>query len=117
MITLGFNQKAGLRARRAHSQSDLFLRMCEHLALFMQENNGQGFETFFARDRGSINLYLMSKSEAYDFELSRKLAEFAAPFIERGVLDSASLLPASSAEELEAFFDPKTALRVVFQHA
>lgn len=84
----------------------------------MQEQDGQkDFEVYFARDGGSISLYLMTKAEVYDFELSRKLADFAAPYLERGLLDSASLLPASSAEELEAFFDPKTALRVEFQHA
>jgi len=103
--------------RRPQPQINVFLKMCEQVLEFMQEQDGQDFEVFFARDGGSISLYLVTKAEAYDFELSRKLAEFSAPYVERGLLDSASLLPASSSEELEVFFDPKTALRVEFQHA
>jgi hypothetical protein len=117
VITLGFNQKAAVRAGRPHSQINLFLRLCGDVARFMQENGGERFKAFFALDRGLLGLYLMTSSEAYDFELSGKLAEFAAPYIERGLLDSASLLPASSMEELGAFFDPKKALRVEIEYA
>jgi hypothetical protein len=118
VITLGFGQTSATpRKRRPQSHVNLFFKMCEHVLEFMQEQTGQNFEVFFARDGGSISLYLVTKAEAYDFELSRKLAEFAAPYIERGLLDSASLLPASSSAELEAFFDPTMALRVEFQHA
>jgi len=100
-----------------HPQINLFLKMCEHLFEFMQEQDGRDVEVFFARDSGSISLYLMTKAEAYNFDLSRKLSEFAAPYIDRGLIDSATLLPASSHEELEAFFDPKRALRIEIQHA
>ena len=72
---------------------------------------------FFALDGAAINLYLLIKAEAYDFTLSGKLAEFAAPYIERGLLDSATLLPASSPEEQKAFFDPETAWRIEIRHA
>jgi hypothetical protein len=117
VITLGFNQKASKRTQRAHLQIDLFLKMCEEVARFMQENGGDSFKAFFARDNGLIGLYLLTAAEAYDFELSRKLSDLAAPYIERGLLDSVSLLPASTTEELEAFFDPKMALRVEIDHA
>lgn len=118
MITLGFRQKsANPRLRRPQPQINLFLKMCEQVLEFTKEHGEQGGEIFFARDGGSISLYLMAQAEAYDFELSRKLSEFAAPYIDRGVLDSATLLPVSSIEELEAFFDPKLALRVELQHA
>jgi hypothetical protein len=103
--------------RGPQPQINLFLKMCEQVLDFMRAQTGQELEVFFARDGGSISLYLLTKAEAYDFDLSRKLAEFAAPYVERGLLDSASLLPVSSAEELEAFFDPKTALRLESQHA
>src|SRR6266511_2710313 len=114
MITLGFKRTASEnpRPRRRHPRIKLFLKMCEQVAEFMEEHDGQDFEVFFARDGGSISLYLMTKAEAYNFDLSRKLAEFAAHYIERGLLDSAILLPASSNEELEAFFDPRKALRI-----
>jgi hypothetical protein len=119
MITLGFTHTASKnpRPRRLHRHLSLFLKICEQVAAFMEEHSGEVFEAFFARDGRSINLYLLARSEAYNFDLSRQLAEFAAPFIEQGLLDSATLLPASSNEELEAFFDPKKALRIEIQHA
>jgi hypothetical protein len=118
MITLGFRrtESGSPRPRRLLPQISRFLRICEQVADFIEEHDGQDFEVFFARDGNSINLYLMTRSEAYNFDLSRHLAEFAAPYIERGLLDSATLLPASANEELAAFFDPKRALRIEIQH-
>ncbi len=91
--------------------------MCEHLALFMREHGGREFKAFFSRDSGTVGLYLVTTAEAYDFELGDKLAEFAAPYIERGLLSSVTLLPASTPEELTAFFDPMKAVRVEIEHA
>jgi hypothetical protein len=91
--------------------------MCEHIAMFMQENDGGEFKAFFSRDGGTVGLYLLTTAEAYDFELGDKLADFAAPYIERGLLSSVTLLPASTAEELAAFFDPTKAVRVEIEHA
>ena len=51
MITLGFNQKP-VHARRARPRIDLFMRMCENIALFMQENDGRDFKAFLVRDHG-----------------------------------------------------------------
>lgn len=116
MITLGFNQKP-VHARRARPRIDLFMRMCENIALFMQENDGRDFKAFLVRDHGFISLYLMTTAKTYDFELSRKLTEFSGPYIKRGVFESVSLLPASSFEELEAFFDPKRALQIKIEDA
>src|SRR5438093_12572698 len=83
VITLGFKPEARARPRprRLHPQISLFLKMCEQVAEFMEKHDGQDFEVFFARDGNSIKLYLMSRVEAYDFDLSRKLAEFAAPYL------------------------------------
>jgi hypothetical protein len=119
MITLGFGAAAreNPRRRRLQPQISLFLKMCEQVAAFVEEHAGQDAEVFFARDGGAVKLYLMTKAPAYDFDLSRKLAEFAAAYIERGLLDSVALLPASSPEELAAFFDPKKALRIELRHA
>jgi hypothetical protein len=91
--------------------------MCEGIASFMRANNGREFKAFFARDNGAVGLYLMTKTETYDFELGDKLAEFAAPYIERGLLGSVTLLPASTPEELAAYFDPMKALSVEIRDA
>jgi hypothetical protein len=91
--------------------------MCEQTATFMQENAGGEFRAFLSRDGGTIALYLVTTAEAYDFELGDKLAEFAAPYIERGLLSDVTLLPKSTPEELAAFFDPAKAVRVEIGHA
>lgn len=117
MITLGFNGTEKVRSRRRQSEVDVFLRMCEHLAQFMQENEGGEFKAFFSRDGDTVGLYLVTTAETYNFELGDKLTEFAAPYIERGLLSSVTLLPASSPEELTAYFDPRKALQVEIRHA
>ncbi len=65
--------------------------MCEHIAAFMHENDGGEYKAFFSRDGGVVGLYLLTTSEQYNFELADKLAEFAAPYIERGLLSSVTL--------------------------
>jgi hypothetical protein len=118
VITLNIKQAAGTRTKRAQPKLDLFLSMCHNMAAFMEEHDGRRFQAYFSRsDDGSLGLYLMTDAEAYDFELSAKLAEFAAPYVERGLLSSVTLLPASSQEELAAFFDPDSALRIEMEHA
>lgn len=83
----------------------------------MLENNGGEFKAFFTRDGGTVGLFLTTKAEKYDFDLADKLAEFAAPYIERGLLGSVTLLPASTPEELAAFFDITKALSVEIRNA
>ena len=117
MITLGFNRVPKVRHRPRHSQLDVMMRMCEHIASFMQENDGGEFKAFFSRDCGTVGLYLVTTSPVYNFELADKLTEFAAPYIERGLLNSVTLLPASSPDELAAYFDPMKALLVEIRHA
>jgi hypothetical protein len=117
VITLGFNRTEKVRSRRRQSQVDVVLRLCERIARFMQENEGGEFKAFFSRDRGIVGLYLVTTAETYDFALGDKLTEFAAPYIERGLLGCVTLLPASSPDELSAYFDPKKALRVEIDHA
>ena len=67
---------------------------------------------YISLDNGASGLYLVTTSEAYNFELGDKLAEFAAPYIERGLLGSVALLPAFTPEQLAAYFDPRKAMRV-----
>src|SRR5438309_4848995 len=107
-----------MRVRRGQPKLDIFLSLCHHVAEFMTEHDGGNFKAFFSHeDSGALGLYLMTDAAAFDFALSAKLAEAVAPFIERGVLDSVMLLPASSPEELGAFFDPQSAFRVEIEHA
>lgn len=118
MITLGFKQSEVKPTRRTQPKLDLFLSMCQSVGAFMAKHGGGNFNAFLSRADGSaFCLYLMTDAEAYDFDLSGKLATFAAPFIERGLLESASLLPASSPEELSALFDLDSALRIEIEHA
>ncbi len=117
MITLEISQPDKGRRRRKQSHLEGMLRLCEQIAEFMRKNGGEEFKAFFSRDGGAVGLYLMTTAEAYDFELGDRLAEFAAPYLERGLLGSVTLLPASSPEELAAFFDPARAIRVEIRHA
>jgi hypothetical protein len=118
VITLGFKQAEVTRTRRGQPKLDLFLNMCQHVDAFMEEHDGRRFQAYFYRSGdGSLGLYLMTDAKAYDFDLSAKLAEFAAPYIVRGLLSSVNLLPASSQEELAALFDPNSALRIEMEHA
>ena len=113
VITLGFKESIGKRAKRHQSKLDPFLSMCQAVVGFMLKHDGHNFKAFFSHEgSGNVCLYLMTDAEAYDFELSEKLAEFAAPYIQRGLLDSVMLVPASSPEQLQAFFDPDSALRI-----
>jgi hypothetical protein len=116
VITLGVKRPIGKRAKR--HQSKPFLSMCQAVVGFMSKHDGHNFKAFFSQEgSGNVCLYLMTDAEAYDFELSEKLAEFAAPYIERGLLDGVMLVPASSPEELRAFFDPDSAVRIEFGNA
>lgn len=117
MITLALQQRSSKRFRRSQPRLGVFLHICEAVSAFAQQQAGLRSVIYFAFKEGGLHLYLLTEAEVYNFELSGKLAEFAAPYIARGVLDSASLLPASSAEEMEAFLDPKFALRVEIEHA
>ena len=119
MITLGFGQRsnAATHVGRPQLRIDHFYELCEQVLEFAKEHAEQCVEVVFAIKGGSTGLYVMTKAEAYDFELSRKLAEFAAPYVAEGILESVTLLPASSPEELEAFFDPKKAIRIEIEHA
>lgn len=117
MITLGLKPKTARKSKRSKPVLDLFVGMCQDIAAFMKGHNGRDFKAFFAHEGSSLSLYLMTESEAYDFDLSAKLADFAGPYIERGLLDSVSLIPASSPEELAALFDPDSALRIEIENA
>jgi hypothetical protein len=83
----------------------------------MQQNDGGEYKAYFSRDGGTVGLYLLTTSEKFDFELADKLTEFAAPYIERGMLGSVTLLPASTPEELAAYFDLNKALSVEIRNA
>jgi hypothetical protein len=112
VIKLAIGRPERKRPRRKEVQIGLVLRMLEYVATFMEENGAQDCKAYVSFGNGAVGLYLVATSKVYDFELGDKLAEFAAPYIERGLLGFVRLLPASTAEELTAYFDPRRALRI-----
>ena len=117
MISLGFEQRASKQARRSRSKLELFLSLCQNIGTFMKQHGGNLKAFLSPRGGGSFGLYMVTDVEVYDFALSNKLAELAGPYIGRGLLDSVTLLPASSPDELTAFFDPDSAVRIEIDHA
>ncbi len=112
VITLGIDRTERRRPRRRQTQFDLVIRMCEDIAMFMEANETQNSKAYISLGNGQPDLYLVTTKEAYDFDLGDKLAEFAASYIERGLLGSVTLLPASTPEQLAAYFNPKKAIRI-----
>jgi hypothetical protein len=100
------------RLRRKRSDFDGMLRLCERIVEFLEENTAQDFKAYLALGNGSPELYVVTQSETYDFELGDRISEFAAPYIERGMLGSSTLLPASTPEELAAYFDLNKIIRI-----
>ncbi len=117
MITLGVNRAKKVGTRRGYSPFRLLWHLCEMLGNLMEQNGGRDFNVYLSRDGRAVGLYVTTTGEAYDFELGDQLAELAAPYIERGLLDSVTFLPSSTHEELAAFFDPDKAVRVEIKHA
>jgi hypothetical protein len=112
VITLGIDRTERRRPRRRQTQFDLVIRMCEDIAMFMEANEAQDSKAYISLGNGQPDLYLVTTKETYDFDLADKLAEFAASYIERGLLGSVTLLPASTPEQLAAYFNPKKAIRI-----
>src|SRR5262245_52142272 len=112
VITFSANPKPREKTRRRRSGFEALLRLCEQIIEFVEEHNSQDSKAYLAPGNGMPELYLVTQSEAYDFKLGDRLSEFAAPYIERGLLGSAALIPASSPEELAAYFDLNKAIRI-----
>jgi hypothetical protein len=85
-------------------------RLLEKIIGFLKAHQPEA-TAYLALGNGTPELFLVVPSGPYDFELGDKLSDFAAPYIERGMLGGASLLPVSSQEELVAYFDPAHAIR------
>jgi hypothetical protein len=79
MVTIGIDRTNNRRPGRRRSQFDAMLRLCERIAVFIEENGAQQSKAYFALDNGTVGLYLVTTSATFDFELGDKLAEFAAP--------------------------------------
>lgn len=92
------------------------LRLLEAILKFMEENCVENGTAYISLGNGTPELYLVIGNEVYDFELGDKLSEFAAPYIERGLIGGASLIPASSPEELAAYFNLDKVLRIQRVH-
>ncbi len=117
-ITLGLSRNQGSDASDRPSSNPApvrMLKMLERLGAWAATRADRIKDIFLVRVENSVALYLITHAEAYDFVLGRELAEFAGPYIARGVFDDATLIPASSPEELDAFFDKKHAFRITFE--
>ena len=117
LITLGLTADRGAdggESRRDPALGQVF-KMLERLGGWAATRADRLADVYLVRAGNSVDLYLITRAEAYDFPLGRELAEFAAPYIARGVINAATLIPASSPEELEAFFNPKSTFRIVFE--
>ncbi len=100
------------RARSKRSGFSAVQRLLERVLAFMEENHLLEATAYITLGNGTPELYVVTQSGAYDFELGDKLSEFAAPYIERGLLGGTSLIPASSPEELAAYFDLGKVIRI-----
>ena len=78
----------------------------------MEENKLLDATAYITLGSGTPELYMVTQSSPYDFDLGDKLSDFAAPYIERGLLSGSSLVPASSPEELAAYFDLGKVIRI-----
>ena len=117
MIKLSFTQKIGRRSGRSRPNLKLFLSLCQNVGTFMTEHGGNLKAFISHKGGGSLGLYVVTEVEVYDFALGDKVAELAGPYVGRGLLDSVMLLPAFSPDELTAFFDPDSAVRIEIDHA
>lgn len=117
MVSLSFPSIDRTGKGRRRAGLDLVLRLCQDVARFLHDHGQDRIQAFFSRNRGSVGLYVVSAAESYDFALGDRLAELAAPYIERGLLSSVTLLPSCTPEELTAYFDTTSAIRVEIGHA
>lgn len=118
MITFSANPTPRERGRSRGKRSALnaFLRLLEHTIEFMEANGLPDGTAYVALGRDTPELYVVSESGAYDFALGDRVSEFAAPYIERGLLGGASLVTACSQEELAAYFDLNKVIRIQRVH-
>jgi len=63
-------------------------------------------EAYLVPEAECLMLYVIGRSEAYDFELGEKLSDFSIRLADQGIDLDTTLLPASSSDDLTAFFDP-----------
>jgi len=59
---------------------------------------------------GQVEVFVVTKAEEYDYELSKQLTEFSSPYILRSVIGDATLVPSASNSELRCYFDPRDVL-------
>jgi hypothetical protein len=66
---------------------------------------------YLLTDADGVRLFLVGRADEYDFALSKELADFAREW-SRKIPVVPMLIPACTAEELTAYFDPDTALGI-----
>lgn len=118
VITFSTNPKPHQRTRSRGKRSGFKTILCllEQINKFMAEHSPQDSTAYIALGSSTPELYLVTQSGAYDFELGDKLSDFAAPYIARGLLGGASLIPASTPDQLAAYFDLSKVIRIERVH-
>jgi len=76
------------------------------LSNWVKSQKARVAEGYLVPEPDGLMLYLIGKTEAYDFELGDELSNFSLKLVDQGVNLNTTLLPASSPQELAAFFDP-----------
>ena len=82
-------------------------RLLTHLSAWVRRHGEKVSEAFLVVEPDGLMLYVVGREEAYNFELGDELSEFSIGLADQGLNVGTTLLPASSPEELRAFFDPQ----------
>jgi hypothetical protein len=86
--------------------SRLIQRLFSAVNTWVRSQRAKVYEAYLVPEADGLMLYVIGRQEAYDFDLSRELSDFAGHSTDQGLELNTTLLPASSPEELGAFFDP-----------
>ena len=81
-------------------------RLLSLIGTWVRSQKTRVSEGYLIPEPDGLMLYAVGREEAYDFELGDELSEFSVRLEDQGLQVGTTLLPAGTAEELAAFFDP-----------
>lgn len=85
----------------------LLQRLLSLINAWVRGQKGRVSEGYIVPEPEGLMLYVIGRQESYDFDLSRELSDFTLRVAAQGLELNTTLLPASSPDELTAFFDPR----------
>jgi len=98
---------AGTRSTPAGAETESLQGLQIHVGAWVKAQKSRVRDAYLVPEREGIRLYVIGRSEVFDYELSRELSEFSISLLGEGMDLNTTLLPASSPGELLAFFDPE----------